>query len=200
MTGASDFQPVPPGKIAAVVTYLEMREPPRLARAAPSPQGVGLRRVEQPDTAWFRDLFRRIGADWLWFSRLRLSDEGLAAVIAHSEVEVHALTLNGRDEGLLELDFRAEGECELSYFGLTPALVGRGAGRWLMGQAIALAWARPIRRLWVHTCTLDHPNALPFYLRSGFTAYKREIEITADPRLDGTLPRDAAPDMPVIEP
>jgi GNAT superfamily N-acetyltransferase len=88
--------------------------------------------------------------------------------------------------------------CELAFFGLTPGLVGKGAGRLLMQHAIERAWARPIDRFWVHTCTLDHPAALAFYVRSGFRAFKRQVEIADDPRLDGTLPPDAAPHAPVI--
>lgn len=199
MSGGSEFLDVPAGKIAAVVTYLEMHAPPERADTPP-PDGVALRRVEDPEPEWFRDLFRRIGTDWLWFSRLRLDDQALAAIIRDPDVRLYAVTREGRDEGLLELDFRQEGECELSFLGLTPALVGTGAGRWLMSEATERAWARPIRRFWVHTCTLDHPNALGFYRRSGFSACKREIELLDDPRLTGLMPRDAAPDIPLIEP
>jgi GNAT superfamily N-acetyltransferase len=115
------------------------------------------------------------------------------------KVHVHALRDRGADVGLLELDFRQDGECELAYFGLTAGMVGRGAGRWLMNRAIALAWAKNITRFHVHTCTLDHPAALEFYRRSGFTPYKREIEIAPDPRLTGNLPRDCAAHVPLIE-
>ena len=167
-------------------------------RADPVDTPWALRRVERPDPEWYRGLFRRIGTDWLWTSRLRLSDEDLARVIRRTEVEVYTLRLAERDEGLLELAFRAAGECELAFFGLTPGLVGRGAGRWLMNRAIDIAWSRPIGRFWVHTCSFDHPAALPFYLRSGFRAYRREVEIADDPRLDGTLPRAAAPHVPIV--
>ncbi len=108
--------------------------------------------------------------------------------------------VDGRDEGLLELDFRVPGECELAFFGVTPALVGHGAGRWLMNRAVALAWSRPIRRFWVHTCALDAPEALPFYLRSGFAPYARKVEVYDDPRLTGVLPTTAAPQVPMVTP
>ncbi len=139
-----------------------------------------------------------MGADWLWSSRLALSDAVLSAILSAHGVAVYALVLDGREEGLLELDFREPGECELAFFGVSPALVGRGAGRWLMNQAIALAWSRPIRRFWVHTCTLDAPAALPFYVRSGFVPYARRVEVYDDPRLSGVLPSTAAPQVPVI--
>jgi GNAT superfamily N-acetyltransferase len=100
---------------------------------------------------------------------------------------------------LLELDFRAENECELVFFGLVREAIGRGVGRFMMDRAIALAWRRPIRRFWVHTCHFDHPAALAFYQRSGFQPYAFMVEIMDDPRLTGVLPRSAAPHVPSIE-
>ena len=75
---------------------------------------------------------------------------------------------------------------------------GRAPGRFLMQQAIARAWARPIERFWVHTCTLDHPSAVGFYRRSGFQPYAVMVEIADDPRLSGHLPREAAPHVPLV--
>jgi GNAT superfamily N-acetyltransferase len=190
---------VPPGKLAAIVTSLEMleRAPLRPATADPAWQ---LRHVLRPEAAWYRELYRRIGQDWLWFSRLALSHTELTRIIRDPLVEVHALETAGIDQGLLELDFRQAGECELSFFGLTAPLLGKGAGRWLMNQAIERAWARPIRRFWVHTCTLDHPGALAFYMRSGFRPFRRQIEISDDLRITGEAPRNASPHVPPIQP
>jgi GNAT superfamily N-acetyltransferase len=192
------YSDVPPGKVAAVVTCLEMRSRPasRSERAAPPWQ---LRRVPRPEVAWYRELFGRVGREWLWFSRLVMPAAELEALLADPDVEVYALAAGGRDEGLLELDFRAPGECELAFFGLGSALLGQGAGRFLMNRAIDGAWSRPISRFWVHTCTNDHPAALAFYLRSGFRAYARRVEVADDPRLIGLAPRDAAPHVPIIE-
>ena len=190
------YSDVPIGKIAAVVTHLEMTERPALT---PAPSGPWtLRHVGKPDPAWYRDLYRRVGEEWLWFSRLRLTDDELAARLHHPDVETHALVADGRDEGLLELDFRESGVCEIGMFGVTPKLIGSGAGRFLMQRALELAWSRPIRRLWLHTCTLDSPAALPFYRRAGFRPFRRQIEIADDPRLDGSAPRDVAKHVPVI--
>lgn len=193
------YTDIPAGKIAAIATSLQMLARPE-PRVGASPSHFGVRCVERPSADWYRDLFRRIGTPWLWHSRLRLAPSALEAIIRHPHVEVWALAEDGRDEGLMELDFRDAGACELTFFGLTPPLVGCGAGRILMDQAIERAWSRPIRRFWMHTCTLDHPGALGFYLRSGFRPFQRQIEIADDPRLDGTLPRDAAPGVPIIEP
>ena len=189
---------VPAGKIAAVVTHLEMTERPAL-RPDP-PGGWTLRRVPMPDFYWYRDLYRRIGAEWLWCWRLRMSDAELATMIQSPAVEVHALGLDDRDEGLLELDFRHPGQCELALLGVTANLIGSGAGRWLMNRALERAWRPAVMRVSVHTCTLDHPGALAFYQRSGFHCFRREIELTDDPRLDGTLPRHVARQVPIIEP
>jgi GNAT superfamily N-acetyltransferase len=191
------YSDVPAGKIAAVVTHLEMTQRPAL-RGDPAGAWT-LRRVPSPDLDWFRDLYRRVGEEWLWFSRLQMGDAELAAILRSPMVDVHALAHAGRDEGLLELDFREAGQCELAFFGVTADLIGRGAGRWLMNRALELAWSRQVSRVWVHTCTLDHPSALAFYQRSGFRPFRRQIEIADDPRLDGTAPRSAAKHVPIIE-
>lgn len=194
---ADGYSDVPAVKIAAVVTHLEMTARPALR---PDPPGAWtLRRVETPDLDWYRDLYRRIGEEWLWFSRLQMPDADLAAILQSPLVEVYVLVEDGRDEGLLELDFRASSECELAFFGVTANLIGSGAGRWMMNRALKRAWSPKVTRVWVHTCSLDHPSALAFYQRSGFRAFRRQVEIASDPRLDGTLPRTAASHVPIVE-
>jgi GNAT superfamily N-acetyltransferase len=191
------YSDVPAGKIAAVVTHLEMT-----ARPAPRPDPAGawsLQRVETPDLDWFRDLYRRIGEQWLWFSRLRMPDAELAERLHSPLIEVYGLADGEGDEGLLELDFRQPGQCEIGMFGVTAKLVGSGAGRWLMNRTLEQAWSPTVTRVWLHTCSFDHPSALAFYQRSGFRPFRRQVEIADDPRLDGTAPRDAARHVPVIE-
>lgn len=185
---------LPPGKIAAVVTCLEMREPPPLPTAPPQARFVPL----AGDVERYCRLFRAVGEDWLWFSRLVMPRERLGAILSDPRVEALALAGESRDLGLIELDFRRGGECELCFFGLVPEAIGRGFARVLMAEALRRAWARPIERLWLHTCSLDHPAALPFYLRCGFSAYKRVVEVAEDPRLSGHLPLAAAPQVPVL--
>ena len=189
------YTDLPAGKIATVVTYFEMRARPRLRRLPA--QGLSLERVAA-DLDRFRALFRAVGEPWMWFSRLAMPDEGLRAVLGHPDVESYALVREGRDIGLLELHFRTGVECEIYYFGLVPDAIGEGAGRFLMNEAIRRAFRRGIARLFLHTCSLDHPGALDFYRRSGFLAYKRAIEVADDPRLTGALPATAAPQIPLI--
>jgi len=192
------FQDVPAGKIAAVVTHLQMFERP-VARREFDGNPFTLARVEMPDIAWYRALFRRVGENWIWFSRLRMPDAELAAIIHDPKIEVYVLKSGATEAGLLELDFRTDGACELGFFGVTPEFVGGGAARWLMNRALERAWSRPIRRVWVHTCTFDHQNAVAFYVRSGFRPFRQQVEFADDPRLTGDLPRHIAPHVPLIE-
>jgi GNAT superfamily N-acetyltransferase len=193
--------PVPAGAIAAIVTYLEIVAPWQAPVSATPRKDLTLARLPSPDPSWYRALYRRIGAEWLWFSRLMMTAEQLAAVIRAPLVQVYALRQSGEDIGLLEMDWRQAPECEIAFFGLVPGMVGSGAGSWLMRQAQQLAFDEGnATRLWLHTCTLDHPAALPFYLRHGFRAFRREVEIAPDPRLTGDLPRQAAAFHPIIAP
>lgn len=191
------YHPLPQGHLANVVTCLEMTAKPAL-RAAPE-NSFTLERMGADDTGRFRALFRAIGQDIMWFSRLMLSEDRLAAIIGDGNVQCLALVREGQDVGLLELDFREEGQCELSFFGVVPSAVGGGAGRYLMNEALTRAWAQPIARMWVHTCNYDHPSALGFYQRSGFRPYAVMVEVHPDPRLTGQMPRHASPQVPLIE-
>ncbi len=189
---------VPAGKIATVVTHLDMTEPVA-GRTVALPDGLAFERVQRPEPEWYRDLFLRVGGlDWLWFSRLGLEDAALVAILHDPDVELYALMRNGTAEGMVELDFRKAGECELAFFGLTARLIGQGAGRYMMAQAIDRAWSRPISRFHVHTCTLDSPQALGFYQRCGFVTRRQQVEIADDPRLGGGLPRHAGPHVPIF--
>ncbi len=191
------YSPLPAGCVANLVTCLEMLAPPLPQPPAPAPPGVAIERWQAPDLDAYRALFRRVGADWLWVSRLLMPDAKLRETLADPHEEVFALTRAGERIGLLELDFRTAGECELVYFGLAGEAIGQGLGRYLMRFAIARAWAAPIRRFWVHTCTFDHPAAIGFYERSGFRRYAMMVEVHPDPRLTGDLPRGAAPHVPL---
>ena len=188
---------VPPTMVATVVTSLEMRErpKPRTMPAAP----FRLARWKTPSPEKYRALFRRVGEPWLWFSRLAMTESELIGIIHDAAVEIYAVEdRRGIEIGLLELDFRKAGEAEIGFLGFVPELAGRGHGNWLMAQALAIGWRKDMHRLWVHTCTLDHPGALGFYRRHGFTPFARAVESFADPRLAGILPRDAAPHIPLL--
>ncbi len=182
-----------PGEVGTVVTFLEMAERPRPRPLPASPLRIVQWRAVQP--AKYRLLFRRVGGRWLWYSRLMMDDADLLGSVG----EVYAVVDRaGIEVGMIELDFRKRGECLIRFLGLVPELAGRGHGKWLFGQVLALAWRPGIERVHVNTCTLDHPAALPSYLKAGFKAYKRAFESFPDPRQAGCLPPDVAPQIPLV--
>jgi GNAT superfamily N-acetyltransferase len=186
------------GMIAAIVTHLEMRDPPVLR---PEITAANWRFEKlKPNSGEYRDLYRSVGEEWLWVSRLLLDDDELNIIIGSPEVEIYKLSVDTGGVGMVELDFREPGACELVFFGVSGPLIGGPAARWLINRAIERAWSRPIKRFWLHTCTLDHPKALAFYKRSGFQPFRFEVEVLEDPRLTGMARKDAAPHIPLLPP
>ena len=183
-----------PGKLAAVVTYLEMLDRPANALTS----SVTLKQVRDPDLTWYREIFRRSGEHWLWWSRLEMGDNQLAAVLNAPTTELFIAEGGGVELGMAELDRSNLGEVEISFFGLYEEAIGKGLGRPFMDALLDRAWTASTSRVWVHTCTLDSPVALPFYLKCGFRPYKRAVEVAGDPRLRGVLPESAAPQVPII--
>jgi len=190
------YTEVAPGKIAAVVTYVEMRERPQFS-AAPS-SDVSLRRVENPDLGWYRDIYRRAGAQWLWFSRLEMPGDQVIQVLNRSTTELYIAERSGNEIGMAELDRSKSPDVEITSFGLFREAIGQGLGRAFMALLLGKAWQDETSRVWLHTCTLDSPAALTFYRKCGFRAYKRGIEIADDPRLRGLLPVDVGPQIPIL--
>jgi GNAT superfamily N-acetyltransferase len=190
------LDPLPVGEMAAIVTYLEMDSRPDGSSVPGSP--LRLEHVTEPEPPSYRELFRLVGTPWLWFSRLEMSDEELSAIIRDPNVDLYEVRDGDETVGMLELDFRAGDECELAYVGLVPAYSGKGHGRWLLAEAIDRAWREGIRRVHVHTCTLDHPAAISAYRRAGFVPVSQAIERFKDPRLAGLYTADAAPQVPLL--
>ncbi len=123
----------------------------------------------------------------------------LVAALSKPAVDLYYLQQDGEPKGLLELDRSQWPEVEIVFFGVVPELVGHGAGGWLMRRGLETIWAEGPSRVWLHTCTLDHPRAVGFYLKHGFRAYtRRAIEVADDPRLVGRIGRDAAPGIPIV--
>jgi GNAT superfamily N-acetyltransferase len=193
------YTDLPPGKIANIVTYLEMKAPPAAAPALDRPD-LAFRRMTRPDIGWYKATIRAIGERWLWFSPLVMPEEELAALLHHPAMEIFALERAGETVGIAELNRRMPGAVEISFFGVADSEIGTGAARWLMGRALERAFGGGTRRVWLHTCTFDHPAAVPFYLKCGFRPYKFAIEVTDDPRLSGRLPEAAAPHVALIRP
>lgn len=192
------YTDVPDNKIAVVVTHLEMTAAPEKPLAG-AREDVVLTRWEQPDPAAYKALFRDVGEDWIWFGRLLKTDEELSELLREPARENYRPMKDGQALGTLELNFTDRENVEIAYFGLVPDAIGGGVGRWLMGQAVEMAWSRPeTKRVWLHTCTADSPQAMRFYQSCGFKPFKRSIEVIEDPRLLGLYPTDIAPHVPCL--
>ncbi|AKF05095.1 GNAT family N-acetyltransferase [Sandaracinus amylolyticus] len=168
---------------------LEMRSaprtPPRIA-----PEGLELRTIARPPLHFYRYLYETVGAPWLWVDRRRMDDAALATIVHDARVEIAVAYERGVPAGYYELDRRVPREVELAYFGLVPEAIGRGIGPWLLDAAIRRAWDAPeVERVWVHTCSLDHPSARATYERAGFTVYDVKETLQADPRPLPITPR-----------
>jgi GNAT superfamily N-acetyltransferase len=194
----SGYTDIPPGKMATIVTHLEMRSRPPARPDPAGAEGLALAPLNGGDIARYLTIYRTLGERWMWFSRLVAAPEAVAAILDDPANQAFAVTRNGADCGLLELDWRVEGACEIAFFGLYAHETGGGAGRWLMNRALEAAWRPGVSRVWVHTCTFDDPRAVPFYRRSGFTPFLQSVEVDDDPRLNGKMRRDAAPHVPIM--
>jgi GNAT superfamily N-acetyltransferase len=193
------YSPMPAGKIVSVVSYLEMKERPPIREAPIIDPLLRPLHWRMPDLNAYRALYRMVGQDWLWSSRLAMPDDDLRAIIHDPLVQIYVLSNGSQQIGFLELDFREAEQCELAFFGLRNEEIGKGVGRFLMNFAVDRAWSRPIIRFWLHTCNFDHPGAMAFYRRSGFRPYAFIVEVEDDPRLIGLIPREAAPHVPLLE-
>ncbi|MBY0528208.1 MAG: GNAT family N-acetyltransferase [Gemmataceae bacterium] len=153
--------------------YVEMLAP--CPRSVPSPRdGLAVVRAVRPTVAFYRFFYDVVGEHWNWSSRKKMADAEIAAIIHDPKVEMHVLYVEGVPAGFAELDRRTEGEIELVQFGLLPDFIGQGLGKYFLQWTIDKAWSYQPNRLWLHTCTLDHPAALPSYLKAGFVLYMQE--------------------------
>jgi GNAT superfamily N-acetyltransferase len=196
--GGSSQRPAP-GRLFVTVTFLEMRQPPdRPPIDAPS-GNIHIVRAEPPTVSFYRYLYNAVGEPWLWHERRTMLDSELKELLTDPEVEVQVLHVDGTPAGYAEIDRREYGRTNLSYFGLMPEFIGRHLGAWFLDQAIWLGWAGGTRRLTVNTCTFDHPRALPLYRSLGFVPYRQVTREVLDPRVQGILPRAAAPHIPIVK-
>ncbi|MGH7528971.1 MAG: GNAT family N-acetyltransferase [Gemmatimonadales bacterium] len=161
-------------------TYLELTSRAQFRAAFGTFPDIRLAREPKPTPALYRQCYRTVGEAFHWRDRWEWSDADIAAHLADPAISLHVAVRAARDApsrlaGWYELRRVPEDESvEIAYFGIVPAEVGRGLGKHLLSQAVEDAWALGPRRVWLHTCTLDHPNALPNYLARGFTPYRTE--------------------------
>ena len=153
--------------------FLQMHTPPN-EDAVPAPsdtQVVPARNVSASD---YRDLYNGVGAPWLWYERSELSDQEITQLITEPSVTIYTLQSAGETAGYTELRRQPKHEMQILYFGLLPKHIGKGLGQFFLDWTVREAFSMDIKRLWVHTCSLDHPRALAAYQQSGFAPYRRE--------------------------
>ena len=155
-------------------TYLEMRDPAALRAAGVADPTVRFERADPCPVPLYRALYHEVGEAYHWRDRLAWSDDALAAHLARPDVEVWVLRAAGERAGYAELVRHDDGSVEIAYFGLRAPFHGRGLGGHLLTATARRAWALGATRVWLHTCTLDGPAALPNYLARGFTPYRTE--------------------------
>lgn len=155
-------------------TYLEMTSPAALRATDVPIEGVRIEQAVACTASFYRYLYAEVGRDYRWTDRLGWTDEQIREHVASPGISVHVAYVGGTPAGYFELTRHGDGSCELSYFGLLPEFHGRGLGRLLLTRATEEAWRQNPTRVWLHTCTLDDPAALPNYLARGFVPYKKE--------------------------
>jgi GNAT superfamily N-acetyltransferase len=162
-------------------TYLEMTSRARLRPAAPGKTVPTLVRAEIPCPAFNRFLYAAVGARWWWYARLSWSHARWLAYLDRPELHTWVAYVSGSPAGYFELERQDGGNVEIAYLGLLPEFVGAGLGGPLLTAAITRAWDMGASRVWVHTCDLDHPAALPNYQARGLTIYRVEQAVEALP-------------------
>lgn len=158
--------------------YLEIRDQATFRPSTAKPDDVRLALVNPPLPELNRFFYTGVGGDWCWTDRLGWSLKEWLNYLSAPGVETWVLSVGGVPAGYFELDARS-GDPEVAYFGMLPTFVGRGLGGYLLTAAVERAWQLG-RRVWVHTCSLDHPSALPAYRARGFVEYRRTVAEIAD--------------------
>lgn len=161
--------------VDVTIYYLQMHAKPK-GTILPPREGLTVVHAKNPFVGYYRFLYNTVGKDYHWHSRGSLADAELAALLGNPLNEVHVLHVEGTPAGFAELDRRNPDDIELVQFGLMPGFIGQGLGKYFLRWTIDKAWSQNPRRFWLHTCTLDHPAALPNYLKAGFEKYREETK------------------------
>ncbi len=167
------------GKIPTQVSYLEMTERPAGVKSISLPKEALILKVERPRVDFYRFLYDQVGGVWTWTARKLMSDEQLLQLIQKPGTEIFVLYYAGDPAGYVEF-VRSDknNEVEILSFGLIPEYCGRGLGRGFLDWTINYAWDQLApSRLWLHSCDLDHPNALSTYLKAGFVKKAEKTEL-----------------------
>lgn len=159
----------------ALRTYLELLDAEQFRPAFGAFPEITIGRVVDPDPGLYRYCYRTVGAAFHWRDRFDWTDADICRHLSDPAISFHLARHPGGIVGYYELRRVHEDESvEIAYFGLVPDQIGRGLGKHLLSCAVRDAWQLGPRRVWLHTCTLDHPYALANYVARGFVPYKTE--------------------------
>lgn len=137
-------------------------------------EGLRVLHAKQPSVSYYRFLYNTVGSNYHWCRRGKLADAELAAIISSPQNELHVLCVEGAPAGFAELNRCEHQVTELVQFGLMPEFIGQGLGKWFLQWTIDKVWSWDVSRFWLHTCSLDHPAALPMYRKAGFVLCHEE--------------------------
>ena len=160
-------------------TYLEMTSPGELQAASVVGDPPSIERLEHCSVPFFRFLYQEVGQTYRWTDRLAWSDETISSHLAIPGVSIWLMSWKEQPAGYFELRQHEDRSVEIAYFGLLPDFIGRGWGKYMLTRAVESAWQLGGNRVWLHTCTLDHPAALPNYLKRGFRPVRQETYTVA---------------------
>jgi GNAT superfamily N-acetyltransferase len=162
-------------------SYFQINSPEEHRRAEDIDMPVRLERADRCPNSFYRYLYVEVGRGFHWVDRLPWTDEQITDHLNDKSVSLWVLYSSGVPAGYFELKKHPDGSAEIAYFGLLPEFHGRGLGKWLLSQAIDRAWETGANRIWLHTCTLDHPAAIPNYVARGFRLFKQETYMIDGP-------------------
>ncbi len=165
---------MPLASIDVTRTYLEMLAPSELVAARVDDPRLRLERAVECTPSFYRYLYGEVGWRYHWRDRSEWTDAELREHVMRDDIDVWVLYRGGTPAGWFELARHPDHSVEIAYFGLVPEFVGHGLGKHLLTVAVEEAWRLAPKRVWLHTCTLDAPAALPNYLARGFAPYREE--------------------------
>jgi len=160
--------------VTAQRTYLEMRDPSHLRPVRVADETIRVERAAECHPALYRFLYGEVGRRYHWTDRLPWTDDEIRAHLSQPAVSIWLMLVRGTPAGYFELKQDDEGGVEIAYFGLFDEFIGRGLGAHLLTEAVATAWTFTQDRVWLHTCSFDHPAAVPNYVSRGFTPFRTE--------------------------
>ena len=154
--------------------FLELKDLKKLKTNSVNENKYLVKKIK-PDFQLNKFFYKQVGKKHRWIDRLSWSDEKWINYISNKNLETYIICECEELVGFFELLHNPElQETEISYFGLLEEYIGKGIGGYALSEAIRKSFEKNIRRVWLHTCTLDHPNALKNYIARGMTVFKKE--------------------------